>query len=376
MQLQSPSLKALLVRTVAFCAVLAVSWPVYGEEDGLALLLQAARHAGDREIQSGEFTYTQHVITDPPAPERIKQAVERSRAAIRRSMDAAGGNETRREALRKALDEVEESITSQMKRNADREWQYHFVLRVKNGQAERYAEFSPIDTKPDQEEHTQIALLRQGLTVLRHHRTSTHITSTGVYFGQEPQRLGRLTGLLVERLAGKDEEMVRTLRDTVTSIEVEKLDNDQDSTTRKLTCHFEGAGALPTQILIHVDPLRGFVTPLVRESDEERNVLREWIASDYFQPEGSEQWFPRSATYREFAKLFGQNRTEHYEFATDGVALNKPLPDDRFTILLKKNSTLLDDRNQANISYKVKDECRLSLDAISDLGKLPSLERR
>jgi hypothetical protein len=361
---------------LASCAVLVIAGTAQGEEDGLALLVNAVKHSGDRQIQSGEFVYTQHIVTDPPSPERIKQMVEQSRASMQRTLDAAGANGTARKRLQKALVETEKSITTQMKRNADRRWQYRFALRTSDDHAERSAEFVPIDTEPNRDNEIHIVLLRPELAIAYQFGTLTNITTTGVYFSQEPQHLGRLMGIIAERLAGKNETFVSILRDTVTAIEVEKLDGDQQGNIRKLSCHFEAPGTPPTQIVMHVDPSRGYVTPLVRESDEDGDTLREWVAGDYFQPAGSVLWFPRSITYRHFAKRFGQNRTEHYEFTASDVALNKPMPDERFTIVLQQDSTLRDYRNQANISYKVKDECRLSLDAVEKLEAIPELERR
>lgn len=376
MRVLSPTILSWLACRLAFCAMLSACGAARGEEDGLALLVNAVKNSGDRQIQSGEFAYTQHIVTDPPSPAQIKAMVEQSRDSIRKNLEAAGGNEKRRQRLLKSLDEVEESITSQMKRNADRVWQHRFVRRASEDHVDQYAEFFPTDTESNREDHTQIVLLRPGLSVSRHHRTLTNISTTGVYLGQEPQRLGRLMGVLAQQFAGKEVELIRSLRDTVTSIEVEKVGSVQDNNTRQLTCRFETAGKIPTHIVIHVDPSRGYVTPLVRESDEEGNVLRQWTAEDYFQPQGSELWFPRSATYREFAKLFGKNRTEHYAFDDADVALNTKIPDERLAMPLKKNSTLLDNRTGANITYRVKDEFKLSLDAVENLETLPGLERQ
>ena len=65
------------------------------------------------------------------------------------------------------------------------------------------------------------------------------------------------------------------------------------------------------QITLHVDPLRDYVTPLIRESDAEGNLLREWISEDYFQPEGSPLWFPQKFTFRETAHRNPWKRKPH-----------------------------------------------------------------
>ncbi len=373
----SPSLLAFMP---ALCLVVGISRPALGEETGLELIINAAKHSGDRQIRTGEFTYTRHSITDPPTAEAIKLRVDENRARLLKMLEETK-NEKVKKSLQKGLDQLENSLSVQMKWNADKKFTYDYALRDAASGGDRYFQFTPMYPPPEASGGTDVLLTRSlnGATTSLHQMGAGKMTiaqSTGAYAGLEPQRLGRLLGLLVERPPTNEDEIKRYLEETVSEAESVRLDDDRPSNTRKVTCWFEGPGAPRTQITLHVDPLRDYVTPLIRESDAEGNVLREWISEDYFQPEGSPLWFPQKFTFRETArKIPGNgNRTDRYTFAKNGVSLNGKIPDERFTVVLQRNSTLLDNLSGKNISYNAKDELKLSLDALDDLASVQGLE--
>ncbi|HEY4309688.1 MAG TPA: hypothetical protein VGN12_09585 [Pirellulales bacterium] len=350
--------------------------PCFADEaEGLALLVNAAKHAGDRQIRTGEFTYTRRITRDPPTDKEIQRLVEQVRAALRRQLETVK-NERARASIQKSIDDAEADIAPQMKANANQEWQCEFALRDPDHGGDKYSEFFRTDQEPGHEKRMAV-LLRAGLTLEQHQENLAIVGSAGIYLGQEPQRAGRLTGFLLQRVAGDGEEIIRNLKDTVSEIEVGNVNEDRPSNTRKVTCWFTAIGVPRTQVTVHIDTLRDYVTPLVREADEEGNVLREWIAETYFQPEGTELWFPQSVTYREYLhpQRPSRNVVERYEFPQDGVAINAKIADERFTIVLPAKSTLLDSRTKENISYKTTEEVKLSLDALEDLNSVSGLER-
>ncbi len=375
------SLVPVAAGVLALCSWVAASWPVYGEETGLELIVNAAKHAGDRQIRTGEFSYTRHAITDPPTAEAIKRRVDESRATILKRLEETK-NETLRKRLQEGLDELENSLSVQMKWNADKKYTYDYALRDAASGGDRYFQFTPIDPPPEASGRTEVLLMRNlnaRATTSLYQPGEGRLTiaeQTGVYAGLEPQRLGRLMGVLVERAPADDTEFKRYFEETVTEAVSARLDDDRPSNTRKVTCWLERPGAPRTQITLHVDPLRDYITPLVRESNADGKLLREWVSEDYFQPQGSDLWFPQTCTYRETAhKIPGNgNRTDRYDFAKEGVSLNGKISDDRFTVVLVRNSTLLDDRSGTNISYKTKYEIKLSLDALDDLASVKGLE--
>ena len=208
---------------LASCLVFGVSCPALGEETGLELIVNAAKHAGDRQIRTGEFTYTRHAITDPPTAEAIKRQVDESRERLLKMLEETK-NETLRKSLQKGLDQLENSLSVQMKWNADKKFTYDYALRDAASGGDRYFQFTPMYPPPEASGGTDVLLTRSlnGATTSLHQLGAGKMTiaeRTGAYAGLEPQRLGRLLGLLIERAPADEPGIKRYLKETVSEAE-------------------------------------------------------------------------------------------------------------------------------------------------------------
>ena len=147
---------------------------------------------------------------------------------------------------------------------------------------------------------------------------------------------------------------------------------------------FQSTGASQdTKFIWNIVPSRGFITPLIRVEGirgRKRGQLinYQWNCSNYFQPSGSELWFPATCKYQGISSDNDESTQvkETYQFMKDQVKLNVEISADRFKIALKRGETVLDGKDQADqISYEVLSDFGLSLQGLDELEQNEAVAR-
>ena len=367
------------LNAAAFLACLCVSSNAKADESAMKLLVQAVDHAGDKVIQTGEFRYTLAILA-PVTEEAIEQRIEQIRTSMREFLESTEVSEEVRSQYEKAIETLDQTVPEQMKANAGKRMQYYFAMGGPELGGDRYVEFSALDPET-RLPGPSVALLQRSLgagnqvTLCCDERDLMAIADNkGVYCGsQEPQRLGRANGSLLQFATAIDASDKDDLKKRVAGLEIETrpVDSTDGSGLRELVCKF-GAGG--TRVC-RVDPARGFITPLVKELDDQDRVLREWESEDYFQPANSELWFPGTCKYREYDYSAEglEPRVEKYEFTKDGVLLNNEIPEDRFRVAIPTKIPLIDARNEKQQRYAATEPINLSLDDLDNIAAIPGI---
>ncbi len=365
--------------TAAFLAFTSVTQNATADETAMSLLSQVVDHTGDKVIRTGEFRYTLAILA-PVTEEAIEQRIEQTRTSMRDFLESTDLSEEMRATYEKAIETLDQTVPDQVRANAGRRMQYCFALGGPELGGDRYVEFSVLDPET-RLPGPNVTLLQRSLGAgnqvnLRcDERDRMAIAEgKGVYCGsQEPQRLGRANGSLLQLAAAMEASDKAALKEQLSGLEVETrpADSTDGSGLQELVCKFGGGGTL----VCRVDPARGFITPLVKELDIEGRVLREWESENYFQPADSELWFPGTCKYREYDYSAEglEPRVEEYEFTKDSVLLNNEIPDDRFRVAIPMKIPLIDARSDEQQRYAATEPISISLDELDNMAAIPGL---
>ena len=278
--------------------------------------------------------------------------------------------------------------------HADLMYRYYFALGGPELGGDRYMEISTFDRVKSTYGETRKLLLRsqgagRGTSVDLDPLTRMVIAGKGrrdVFLpSQETHRLGRANGSLPRLVSELDAAGVKAwLAKTVSNLNARPIHDEQglerfqmefkitvpypDSVKAQLPKDAPQAATLA--MTYHIVPSRGFITPLIRETDPAGQVLFEWISSDYFQPAGSDLWFPRTCESRTFIPGKKEPRVERYTFEKDGVQLNHQIPHERFAVSIPPKTTVIDATGAVHKNYVTKRAVMLTIDDVAQLSKL------
>ena len=236
--------------------------------------------------------------------------------------------------------------------------QYYFALGGPELGGDRYVEFSVLDPESRLPGPTVVLLQRSlgagkrvNLRCDERDRMAIVGNQSVSCGSQEPQRLGRANGLLLQSAAAIEASGDSARKQQLAEFDVEtrKVDDADAENLQELVCKFRSGGTL----ICRVDPTRGFITPIVKELDAEGRVLRNWESEDYFQPADSDLWFPGTCKYQEYdySEEGLEPRTEKYEFTKKSVFLNHEIPEDRFRVAVPVKIPLIDVRSGEQERY-------------------------
>ncbi len=367
------------------------------DDSGLEILSKVILNQGDRTIRTGEFRYTLRVSETPPSNEMIQQQVEKHRIALRKTMKQFEKNPRMMKQFQKAIDTADQYVPQQVRDNADLMYQYYFALGGPELGGDRYMEISSFDRIKNVYGETRKLLLRsqgvgRGSSVDLDPLTRMTIAGKGrqdVFLpSQELQKLGRANGSLPHLVSGLDLAGVEQwLATNVSNLNARPIHDEQG--LERFQMEFKISVPYPDSVkaqlpkdapvsnsvsmVYHIVPSRGFITPLIRETDPAGQVIFEWISSDYFQPAGSELWFPLNCESRTFIPGKKEPRVERYAFEKDGVQLNHKIPDERFAVSIPPKTTVIDSTGAVHKNYVTTRAVMLTIDDVAQLSQLDGI---
>ena len=363
------------------------------EEDHLNMLSHAVIRRGDRDIHTGEFRFHLRVTEEELSNEVIAEHTERVRSAWRDVL-IKNKNPAIAKNLQTAIDTAGDDVPDQAKKNSDMTFQCFFALGGPELGGDRYMEIYTMYLDKSSYGGSQKLLLRsQGSSrmtgmELDHSGRRVIVGNARQYFyqpSQEPQRLGRANGSLSHLVPALDAASVREwLFKSVSDLQVTPVADEQEVGTFqlefKLTVPYPDSvkAQLPkdapvsntVSMIYHIVPSRGYITPLIRETDPAGQVIFEWVSSDYFQPAGSDLWFPQTCESRTFMLGKKEPRVERYSFEKDGVQLNHKIPNERFSVSIPTKTTVIDATGAVHKNYVTTRAVMLTIDDAAQLSQL------
>ena len=386
--------RILLLLLLLICFPARRQYLMAADEGEILALSGAMTNRGEITIHHGEFRYVLNVSVEMPSSDEISVQVNLGQEALRKQMERYKDNPKYVKNLQKAIDTADQTVSQQLRQNADVMFQFYFALGGPELGGDRYMEASTLDRVKNTYGDTRKLLLRsqgtgRGTSVDLDPLTGMAIAGKGrqdVFLpSQEPQRLGRANGSLPHLVSELDSTSVNEwLAKSVSNLYVRPIHDEQGlerfELEFKLTVPYSDSvkAQLPKDapdsnslsITYHIVPSRGFITPLIRETNATGQVLAEWISSDYFQPTGSELWFPRSCESRTFMPGKKEPRVERYTFEKDGVQLNHKIPDERFAVAIPPKTTVIDATGAVHQNYVTQRAISLSIDDVAHLSQL------
>ncbi len=367
------------------------------KEPGQDILVKAMLKRGDLDIRTGDFRYVLSVTEDVPTKEMIAKEVEAHRAALQEAMKLYVDNPDELKQFQKGIDTADQYVPQQVRDHANRMFQYYFTLGGPPLGGDRYMEISTLDRVKLVYGDTRKLLSRsqgagRGTSVDLDPLTTMVIVGSGrnriPQPSQEPQRLGRANGSLPHLVSDLDAAGVKEwLSRAVSDLQVTPVADEQCVETLqlefKVTVPYPDSvkAQLPkdapvsnsVSMVYHIVPSRGFITPLIRETDPTGQVIFEWISSDYFQPAGSDLWFPQTCESRTFMPGKKEPRLERYTFEKDGVQLNHKIPDERFAVSIPPKTTVIDATGAVHKNYITTRQVALTIDDVARLSQLDGI---
>lgn len=352
------------------------------------LLKKVIENRGDVTIITGEFQYT-ITIRDPGLSEdAIKSRVASMQAAYdsrRKDVEPKLKDEDPelRNNIIRALTFNEAAFRAGLEANKNRSLEVFVALGNSGIGGDRYVEFVRLDgqgvnadgsqkgTSP-----TETVLQRPmgaGSGVSLYSGVLGALVQSGIVaVGKEPQGLGRVQGGL-HILAEKADEHLESVNSGIM-----ESDDPELNGLARLECRLKKTLWGINRIVCAVDVSRGYITPLIEEYDEAGRVVRDWHSTGYFQPTGSELWFPEVCTCRELtystdATSEPKVKTEVYRFTPARITLNTPVPAERLKVQLAPGTSVLDTRTEPQTNLVTRQEVDLSVDALDDLHAVKGL---
>ena len=367
------------------------------DDKEITALSESLASRGDIAIRSGEFRYVLDVSVEVPSNHEITVQVNLGREALRKQMERHKDNPRYVKNLQKAIDAADQTVSQQLRQNADIMFQFYFALGGPELGGDRYMEISTFDRVNSAFGKTRKLLLRdhgssRGTSVDSDPLTTMTIAGKGrkdVYLpSQEPQRLGRANGSLTHLVSDLDTAGVKEwLSKSVSDLQVTPVADEQGVETLQL--EFKVTVPYPDSVkaqfpkdapvsntvsmVYHIVPSRGYITPLIRETDQSGQVIFEWISSDYFQPAGSDLWFPLKCESRTFMPGKKEPRVERYAFEKVGVQLNHKIPDERFAVAIPPRTTVIDATGAVHKNYLTTRQVALTIDDVARLSQLDGI---
>ncbi len=367
------------------------------DDKEISALSESLANRGDIAIRYGEFRYVLDVSVEVPSSQEITDQVKLGREALRMQMERNKDNPRYVKNLQKAIDSADQTVSQQMRQNASVMFQFYFALSGPELGGDRYMEISTFDRAKNAFGETRKLLLRsqgagRGASVDMDPMTRMVIVGkgrNGVFLpSQEPHRLGRASGSLPHLVSDLDAAGVKEwLAKSVSDLQVTPVTDEQG--VEKLQLEFKVTVPYPDSVkaqlpkdapvsntvsmVYHIVPSRGFITPLIRETDPTGQVIFEWISSDYFQPAGSDLWFPLKCESRTFMPGKKEPRVERYTFEKDGVQLNHKIPDERFAVSIPPKTTVIDATGAVHKNYVTTRQVALTIDDVARLSQLDGI---
>ena len=367
------------------------------DEPRTEILSQLILNNSHRTIRTGEFRYALRVSEEAPSDITVAAEVEKIRDVLREELEKHKSDPRLRKQLQVAIDTAPDYVPAQVRGNADLMYQYYFVLGGPELGGDRCMEISTFDRVKNAYGEPRKLLLRsqgagRGSSVDLDPLTTMAIAGKGrrdvSLPSQEPQRLGRANGSLPHLVSELDAAGVQEwLSQSVSDLQVTPVADEQGVETLqlefKITVPYPDIlkAQLPqdapvsntVSLVYHVVPSRGYITPVVRDTDPAGQVMFEWISSDYFQPAGSDLWFPGSCESRTFMPAKKEPRVERYTFEKDGVQLNHKIPEERFAVSIPSKTTVIDATGAVHKNYVTQRAVTLSIDDVPRLAELDGI---
>ncbi len=341
------------------------------ESSDLGELNSLYAHRSAEVLQEGELKYSLKTIVPERTASELREIAESRNVALKRLFDTARsrGHLGDAAAPTETPEQVAISLTAQ-----ERQGEYHYVFHGPEIGGDRCFEF--VHLSPTGSRTMPSVLLQRNLGAGRYVniRSQSHqrfeISNQKRVIGiQSPHSLGRLVGSLAA---------VKPTNLTISELQISDVP-DQDehfNRLRELKCNIHSSDKSVIRLLVTFAPDAGYVTPMIRESNEKGHLLREWICNEYMVNQ-SGIWFPTKCRYKgESTKGSGSYRVEEYEFAPADVKLNAGVSSSSLCVFVPRGSFVTDAQTENSVAYAAKCDLSLNLDHIDNLSDLPCLQMR
>lgn len=357
------------------------------------VVVDAVSRSASRVVHSAELRFQLNVQDQIPSDAEIQSVVNSMKDATRELISKNSDNPGLVEELQKSIDIADQVVPPQLIHNATLQFRCYFASSGPELGGDRYYEFSQLNRVKEEYGTARSLLLRsngspsglgidydpmaEGVCLVGRGRKDVFLPA------REPHLLGRINGGLEVTTRNLSPDGIQDWLQKNISKSESRVSKDLDGAERvQLLLHINSAQpriemqdtnkSLQT-IELHVVPSKGYITPLIRESDPEGRVVLEWKCEDYFLVPGSDLWFPGRCETRRLVPGQNDPHVERYEFDKATAFLNQRISDERFAVRLPARTSILDTLHNGR-NYVSTAQISLTADNVTELSAIEGVE--